>query len=63
MGRLATLLDCSPANATHHCRQLTDAGLLERHRQGRNVWIGRSERGDAVVELLSQSGTVPDSPW
>ncbi|KND26136.1 ArsR/SmtB family transcription factor [Streptomyces acidiscabies] len=63
MGCLAKLLNCSPANATHHCRQLTDAGLLERYRQGRNVWIGRTERGDAVVELLSQSGTVPDSPW
>ncbi|MET8976887.1 helix-turn-helix domain-containing protein [Streptomyces sp. NPDC004539] len=63
MGELAALLDCSPANATHHCRQLTDAGLLERHRQGRNVWISRTERGAAVVELLSQGGAVPEAPW
>ncbi|WP_416969464.1 ArsR/SmtB family transcription factor [Streptomyces sp. 4F14] len=63
MGRLAALLDTSPANATHHCSQLSAAGLLERHRQGRNVWISRTERGDAVVALLSERAAVPDSPW
>jgi DNA-binding MarR family transcriptional regulator len=59
MGELAVLLDCSPANTTHHCRHLVDAGLLERHREGRHVRISRTERGDAVVDLLSQARTVP----
>ncbi|HEY8986554.1 MAG TPA: helix-turn-helix domain-containing protein [Streptomyces sp.] len=63
MGELAALLECSPANATHHCRQLADAGLLERHRQGRNVWISRTDRGTAVVELLSQGGVAREAPW
>ncbi|WP_133884593.1 helix-turn-helix domain-containing protein [Streptomyces sp. BK208] len=60
MGELAVLLNCSPANATHHCSHLVDAGLLERHREGRNVRIGRTERGDAVVDLLSQARKVPE---
>lgn len=60
MGELAVLLNCSPANATHHCRHLVDAGLLERYREGRHVRISRTERGDAVVDLLSQARPVPD---
>jgi DNA-binding transcriptional ArsR family regulator len=54
MSELATLLGCSPANATHHCRQLVDARLLERRREGRHVRVGRTERGDAIVGLLSR---------
>ncbi len=60
MGELAVLLNCSPANATHHCRHLVDAGLLARHREGRHVRISRTERGDAVVELLSQARAEPE---
>ncbi len=52
MGQVARLLGCSAANATHHCRQLADAGLIERQRHGRHVRIRRTERGDAVVDLL-----------
>lgn len=61
MGELAVLLNCSPANATHHCSHLVDAGLLERHREGRHVRISRTERGEAVVGLLSQARAVPES--
>ncbi|MGQ4335366.1 ArsR/SmtB family transcription factor [Streptomyces hayashii] len=59
MGELTVLLNCSPANATHHCRHLVDAGLLERHREGRHVRISRTERGDAVVDLLTQAPAAP----
>ncbi|MGW2230036.1 helix-turn-helix domain-containing protein [Streptomyces formicae] len=53
MGEVARLLGCSASNATHHCRQLADAGLIDRQQHGRHVRIRRTERGDAVVDLLS----------
>ncbi|MFJ6567778.1 winged helix-turn-helix domain-containing protein [Streptomyces sp. NPDC091292] len=53
MSELAARLKCSPANITYHCSQLQDAGLLDRVRRGRNVLLARTERGDALVDLLS----------
>jgi DNA-binding MarR family transcriptional regulator len=52
MSELAAVLCCSPANATHHCRPLVEAGLLERRRHGKNVLIIRTETGDAFTDLL-----------
>ncbi|MFF7203614.1 winged helix-turn-helix domain-containing protein [Streptomyces sp. NPDC008141] len=54
MGELASHLRCSPANITYHCTQLQDAGLLDRERRGRHVVLRRTERGHALVELLSE---------
>lgn len=52
MGELATMLSCSPSTLTHHCTQLEAAGLLHRERQGRHVRLTRTERGDALIDLL-----------
>jgi DNA-binding transcriptional ArsR family regulator len=53
MGEIAASVRSSPANMTYHCAQLQDAGLLHRERRGRSVVLSRTERGSALVELLS----------
>ncbi|MFD5412628.1 ArsR/SmtB family transcription factor [Streptomyces nojiriensis] len=53
MGTLADLLHCTAGTVTYHCRQLEQAGLLCRERQGREVRICRTLRGDALVDALS----------
>ncbi|GAB3810403.1 ArsR/SmtB family transcription factor [Kribbella italica] len=53
MGRLARQLNAGPSTATYHCTQLAAAGLVVRHRAGREVRIQRTPRGDALVDLLS----------
>ncbi|MEV5592929.1 MarR family transcriptional regulator [Streptomyces sp. NPDC052496] len=53
MGKLADLLHCTAGTVTYHCRQLEQAGLLYRERQGREVRILRTLRGDALVDALS----------
>ncbi|MEV4334713.1 helix-turn-helix domain-containing protein [Streptomyces sp. NPDC049597] len=53
MGTLADLLHCTAGTVTYHCRQLEQAGLLSRERQGREVRILRTLRGDALVDALS----------
>ncbi|WHT22832.1 helix-turn-helix domain-containing protein [Crossiella sp. CA-258035] len=52
MTEVAALLAVTPATATHHCRTLEAAGLVERRRRGREVRLHRTGRGDAVVELF-----------
>ncbi|TWD74761.1 helix-turn-helix protein [Kribbella amoyensis] len=53
MGRLADHLDAGRSTATYHCDQLAMAGLVARERRGREVRIGRTLRGDALVDLMS----------
>jgi len=53
MGALARLLNAAPSTVTYHCAQLASAGLVLRRRDGREVHIERTPRGDAVVDLLS----------
>lgn len=53
MGTLADMLHCTAGTVTYHCRQLEQAGLLSRERQGREVRISRTLRGDALVDALS----------
>ncbi|WP_050514557.1 MarR family transcriptional regulator [Streptomyces rimosus] len=53
MGKLADLLHCTAGTVTYHCRQLEQAGLLYRERQGREVRVLRTLRGDALVDALS----------
>ena len=52
MGEIASALESTPATATYHCGQLEAAGLAERERRGRHVLMRRTERGDALVDLL-----------
>lgn len=53
MRTLAEAAGCAPNVATYHCAQLVDAGLLTRRQRGRHVYVGRTDRGHAVVDLLS----------
>ena len=53
MGALARRVNAAPSTVTYHCGQLAAAGLVVRHREGREVRVTRTGRGDAVVELLS----------
>ncbi|WAU82950.1 winged helix-turn-helix domain-containing protein [Streptomyces sp. Qhu-G9] len=53
MGRLASTLSCTPATMTYHCGQLESAGLVSRERQGQHVWVRRTSRGAALVDLLT----------
>jgi DNA-binding transcriptional ArsR family regulator len=53
MGSLAGRLNSGPSTATYHCVQLASAGLVVRRRDGREVRVQRTPRGDALVELLS----------
>ncbi len=53
MGELAAALNVRPSAATYHCDHLVSAGLLDRERRGREVRISRTERGDALLDLMS----------
>ncbi|GIJ12072.1 hypothetical protein Van01_52860 [Micromonospora andamanensis] len=53
MSQLACLLHCAPSVVTYHCTSLVDAGLLYRERRGRQTHVRRTERGDALLDLLS----------
>ncbi|WP_148256675.1 winged helix-turn-helix domain-containing protein [Kribbella flavida] len=53
MGHLARLAALSPSQATYHCTQLAEAGLLERRRTGQSVQVHRTSRGEAVLNLLT----------
>jgi DNA-binding transcriptional ArsR family regulator len=51
IGTLADILRAVPSAATHHVNALQEAGLVERHRRGRNVLVDRTARGEALLEL------------
>ncbi|MER5228339.1 ArsR/SmtB family transcription factor [Streptomyces flaveus] len=53
VGDLARSLHISPSTATYHCDQLAAAGLLERERHGQHVRLRATDRGMALLELLS----------
>lgn len=50
-GRLATDLLFTPSAITHHVNALARAGLVTRHRQGRQVLVTRSPRGSTLLHL------------
>ena len=53
VGDLAAAVHCAPATATYHLHQLAAAGLIAREKSGLSVWVGRTARGDELVDLLS----------
>jgi DNA-binding transcriptional ArsR family regulator len=53
MSQLAATVGCSPRMTTYHCDELEAMGLLRRERRGQSVWAGRTQRGDELVDLLS----------
>jgi hypothetical protein len=53
MQTLARMAGLTPNLATYHCGRMVDAGLLYRRRRGRRVYMGRTARGDALLDLLT----------
>jgi hypothetical protein len=53
MGTIATVAGCSRATATYHCAQLEASGLVLRQRDGSQVRVRRTVRGDELIDLLS----------
>ncbi|WP_285667540.1 winged helix-turn-helix domain-containing protein [Actinorhabdospora filicis] len=51
-GEAAREAGCSPGTATYHCARLEGAGLITRERRGRRVLLRRTERGDALTDVL-----------
>jgi DNA-binding MarR family transcriptional regulator len=58
IGTLADILHAVPSAATHHVNALQTAGLVERHRHGRNVLVDRTARGEALLELYDDAATT-----
>jgi DNA-binding MarR family transcriptional regulator len=56
IGTLADILHAVPSAATHHVNALQAAGLVQRHRHGRNVLVDRTARGEALLELYDDAG-------
>lgn len=52
MAAVAAAAGCSAATASYHCAKLEDGGLIVRRRQGNEVRIQRTARGDALLDLL-----------
>jgi DNA-binding transcriptional ArsR family regulator len=48
---LAKRLQVAPGNVSHHLKRLTQAGLLESHRQGRVVYYRHSSRAETLLGL------------
>jgi len=52
MGELAGRLGCPPSTLSHHAGKLASTGLVATVRLGKQIWIGRTEQGNRIVELL-----------
>ncbi len=53
MGEVSALLQCAPGAATHHCKQLEAAGLVRRKRQGQQVRLLLTRRGERLLGALA----------
>lgn len=51
MGELVTVTGCHPNKVTLSCDRLVAAGLVQRHRHGRNIRVNRTELGTQLLEL------------
>lgn len=54
VGNLAAAVQCAPTTATYHLHQLAAAGLISRQKSGASIWARRTDRGDELVDLLSE---------
>ncbi len=55
MGRIAGALGMTASAATHHVDALVAAGLVARRRDGRHHLVGRTPRGDGVLDLYGMT--------
>jgi DNA-binding MarR family transcriptional regulator len=54
MGELALLTRLTPSAITYHCERLGAAGLVRRERQGREVRVTLTPRGERLTELFDE---------
>ncbi|MEV0386666.1 winged helix-turn-helix domain-containing protein [Nonomuraea sp. NPDC050643] len=52
MGVLARRVKCHPSVITYHCSRLESAGLITRRREGREIYVHRTKRGTALLNLF-----------
>jgi hypothetical protein len=52
MTELTGLVRLAPSAITYHCDRMAAAGLAWRDKRGREVWVARTSRGDALVDLF-----------
>jgi DNA-binding transcriptional ArsR family regulator len=50
---VAVAVQCAPTTATYHLHQLAAAGLISREKSGASVRVSRTNRGNELVDLLS----------
>ncbi|GAA3569213.1 hypothetical protein GCM10022419_057600 [Nonomuraea rosea] len=53
MGVLARRVGYAPNVVTYHCNRLESAGLISRHRDGREIYVQRTQRAAALVSLFT----------
>lgn len=53
MGEVSSLLCCAPGATTHHCKLLEAAGLVRRKRQGQQVRLLLTRRGERLLGVLA----------
>lgn len=56
MSEIAKRMNTVPATATHQVGALEAAGLVRRRREGRRIWVQRTPRGSALLELYGVRG-------
>jgi hypothetical protein len=52
MTELTGLVRLAPSAITYHCDRMAAAGLVWREKRGREVWVARTSRGDALIDVL-----------
>lgn len=53
VGDLAKLVDVAPSTLSHHLKELDDAGVIERARQGRHLYCRvHEDRLNELIEVL-----------
>jgi hypothetical protein len=53
MGRLSELVQHTPNAVTYHCHRLEASGLLSRRRKGREIYVQRTDKATALVDLFA----------
>jgi hypothetical protein len=55
MTELVGLARLAPSAITYHCERMAAARLVWREKRGREVWVSRTSRGDALIDLFDMA--------